>query len=686
MTSQNFNFGQRIRQTITAALIAFTVALPAANAQSNAASSRVSLQASQYGIATPKREKLTHEQIADRLKHSTCHIMFRRGRGMASGTGWVVDVNQRLIVTNHHVVDNKGPADRLEVYFPVKVDDKWQNNYSYYQSVVKPIKATVIATSRHHDLALVQLASLPANAKPLPLAADSPVAGSQLHSIGGKPMGTTTMWIYSYGRVRGVGQRPNAYRNISRMVECQLSVNKGNSGGPIVNDFGEVVAVVEGGEFNPLVKGVTYHVDVQQLKVFLKTGMTLVAPKTVDGLLARAANHMSDKRYQDAVRDYSAAVRMNPNSATVYAKRGMAFYRKGDARTAKGDFDQAIQLDPATADAYYGRGMIHRTKKNYADAIAEYTKAIRYEPSDARYYNARGFAEIMNNDVDASYSDFVEATKLDATQALYFANRGYTARLVGKYADSVDSYKKALQLGNTSYLSYINMGRSQAALKQYKDALRTFVLGNNAYKKRTGKENWQCFYYTGVVFFEQNELQKAYGVLSKALSLSPKNADIHAMRGKVAKKFGDSKKAAADFAAAAKLNPKKYGNLVAQSTGSTANGNTGSTTQVSRTTSSSIANSPVIGTWVVSGTSNGTRVTWVAIFAKDGSYATRIQVTNAQGTKKTDEYGRFTILGSNIVMTSSTGKKTTRRFALQNGKLGLYLTQYKKWLFYNKKP
>lgn len=688
MTHQTRTMTQRIGRALATALLAITLFAPAYGQSNNTDTvATPDVGAVQKLSPTPdsgSRSKLTHEQIAERLKHSTCLIQFSKGKLTGRGTGWVVDPKRRLIVTNHHIVDSNGPADRLDVYFPVKVDGKWVNKLSYYQAVVTPAKATVIATTREHDLALLQLDRLPANAKSLKLAADSPAAGSQLHSLGGMPRGTKTMWIYSYGRVRSVGERPNAYGNNSRMVETQLSVNKGNSGGPIVNDFAEVVAVVEGGEFDPLVKGVTYHVDVRQLKSFLKTAMPLVNPKSANAYLQRGEIHMSDKRYLSAVKDFSAAIRLDPNSSAAFAKRGMAFLQKGDRRTSLEDFNQAIQIDPATAEAYYGRGMVHHLRKQYDDAVKQFTSAIRYEPTSARYYNMRGIAQLRDEDVAGSYQDFIEATKLNPKKPLYHANRGYSARLLGRHSDAVGSYAKAIDLGDKSLLNYVSLGRSLSSLKQYDKALRIFVAGNDAYKKRTGKSSWQCYYHTGETYYEMKEFQKAYGALSTAAQLNPNNADIYALRGLVAKKFGDKTKAKANLEKAAKLDPKKYAKYTQSESNATSATSSTSTSTTQKT--KSVANSPVIGKWKAAGTTDGTSVAWIAIFAKDGSYGTGIVVVNSQGRKQTTELGRFTIEGNTIVMVSKTGKRTSRRFAIRDGKLGMYLPEYKRWLFYTRQP
>jgi hypothetical protein len=96
-------------------------------------------------------------------------------------------------------------------------------------------------------LALIKVASLPSDIKPLVIGDFSKVqVGQDVHAIG-HPFGET--WSYTKGIVSQV--RPNyewksaedGLMHKADVVQTQTPINPGNSGGPLLNDAGEMVGV-----------------------------------------------------------------------------------------------------------------------------------------------------------------------------------------------------------------------------------------------------------------------------------------------------------------------------------------------------------------------------------------------------------------------------------------------------------
>jgi tetratricopeptide (TPR) repeat protein len=117
--------------------------------------------------------------------------------------------------------------------------------------------------------------------------------------------------------------------------------------------------------------------------------------------------------YDQAIADYTQAIRLDPNYAAVYNNRGNAYDDKGDNDRAIADYTQAIRLDPNYASAYYGRGNAYYMKKDYDRAIADYTQAIRLDPNDAKAYYNRGATYYDQKDYDRAIADFEAALKIN---------------------------------------------------------------------------------------------------------------------------------------------------------------------------------------------------------------------------------------------------------------------------------
>jgi S1-C subfamily serine protease len=220
---------------------------------------------------------LTGEQIAGRLLKSACWIVAQETQGkkvlIGHGSGTLIDRDQRLVLTNEHVANERSTAVR--VLFPMRRGGKLVTDNAEYIAEINRgggIKATVLRpTDRRRDLALLQLERLPDDeVVPLRVAARAPQTGQQIHTLGGSPRGNQGQWIYSPGTVRGVFREKWRYEDgIEREAEVIAStvpINPGDSGGGVVNDRCALVGVnnaFKGGNAN------YRHVSVSEVIEFL---------------------------------------------------------------------------------------------------------------------------------------------------------------------------------------------------------------------------------------------------------------------------------------------------------------------------------------------------------------------------------------------------------------------------------
>ena len=91
---------------------------------------------------------------------------------------------------------------------------------------------------------------------------------------------------------------------------------------------------------------------------------------------------------EEKIRCYTEAVRLKPDYADAYYKRGNARYAKGDLDRALTDHTEAIRLKPDFVSAYYNRGIARRAKGDLDGALTDYTEAVRLKSDYYKaYYN-----------------------------------------------------------------------------------------------------------------------------------------------------------------------------------------------------------------------------------------------------------------------------------------------------------
>lgn len=182
-----------------------------------------------------KRIERAFTRIAEGVKPTVVSIRAERIRGAAqqappsphpnipmfsSGSGVIIDP-EGYILTNNHVVSN---TRRLRVRL-------WDESAHW---------AKVVGTDRYTDLALVKIDAK----RPLPAAAlgdSDKVKVGQWSIAVGDPFGITR--TFTVGVVSGIGRSGVGVARYEHFIQTDAAINRGNSGGPLVNIDGEVIGI-----------------------------------------------------------------------------------------------------------------------------------------------------------------------------------------------------------------------------------------------------------------------------------------------------------------------------------------------------------------------------------------------------------------------------------------------------------
>jgi len=445
---------------MTTTQIIRNIALTAAIAISASLVAPVQTCAQSAAKTESPRKVMNSEELYEYALKSTCWVCLPK----SSGTGWVLDKEKRLIVTNHHVVDG---FDEVKVFFPVKKGDNVLTDPNWYVQTVKPIAGRVIDRNKHQDLSIIQLESMPSHIAALPLAANSAKQGQEIMTIGGDTRGSNGLWGWVDGKVRNVvdGMTPTGKL---RQVESNVSTNSGNSGGPVINNRGELVAVHFASSLEA--RNVSYHVDLTELRTFLTVAMPIVGPNDAAGFIARGDRRLTTGRNAAARDDFAAAIKADAKNARAYLGRGMANQNLGDSATAILDLDEAIKLNPEYYMAFYVRGEPYFFKKQFEIAAENYTQAIRINPKSANAYNQRGRSYHEQKKYADAEGDYGRAIELNPTAAYLWQNRGSTREDLGKLDEALEDMQKGIECSPRSAQVYSNLGYMLSRAKRHEDA------------------------------------------------------------------------------------------------------------------------------------------------------------------------------------------------------------------------
>jgi uncharacterized protein (TIGR02145 family) len=172
----------------------------------------------------------------------------------------------------------------------------------------------------------------------------------------------------------------------------------------------------------------------------------------------RGMESFNKEDYNQAISDFTQAIRLNPNYPAIYFNRGIAYHSKKDYDNAIADYTEAIRLAPNIESGYYGRGGAYLLKGDYSKAIEDFQTALRIDPNPNRSlakkiqndlgvaYNNRGREFFQKKDYDKAISDLDQAIRLGMNNAGVYAARGMAYHNNGNYDKAIEDYKTALRI------------------------------------------------------------------------------------------------------------------------------------------------------------------------------------------------------------------------------------------------
>ena len=184
-------------------------------------------------VTDPNKPTLSIPEIVDKVSPATVSIFImgsvegQADMPISSGSGFII-TDDGYIVTNAHVIDSVYENNKLHVTVDIPGHDK-------------NIDATIIGKDIQTDIAVLKLNE--DGPYPVVVLGDSDTiqVGELVVAIG-NPLGTLQGTVTA-GVVSAVDREMNNNGYGMELLQTDASINQGNSGGPLINSFGEVIGV-----------------------------------------------------------------------------------------------------------------------------------------------------------------------------------------------------------------------------------------------------------------------------------------------------------------------------------------------------------------------------------------------------------------------------------------------------------
>ncbi len=257
-------------------------------------------------------------------------------------------------------------------------------------------------------------------------------------------------------------------------------------------------------------------------------------------------------RYEEAIKDYDQAIRINPNNDACYNSRGWTKYLMRNYNEAVEDCSCAIRLNPKSPYAYDSRGHARLSLNQFEAAIADFNSSISYSSAKDDIVPSLSGRAIANKKLgldNQAYEDYEKVQKEKCISADDFFERGNAHQSFGNNDAAIRDYESALKV-NPNYLPAIT------ALRDPKQK----TISRESY--RFSMKSGLCFEFSNSALDKLNNGDATGAIFSinNALRLEPNEADAYYIRAMAEESLDRYEEAIKDYNHVIRINP--YNNVI----------------------------------------------------------------------------------------------------------------------------
>ena len=176
-------------------------------------------------VSAPDQERLTPQEVYQRVNPSVVTVLGYQSTSASVGTG-IVFTSDGYLLTNYHVI--AGSYECL-----VLLTDAYGVDSSY--------SAQLVGYDVDNDLAVLKVDAQGLTAAEFGVS-DELTVGDKVYAIG-NPLGMELRGTFTDGIVSAINRDVDVDGITMTLLQTNAALNSGNSGGPLINEYGQVVGI-----------------------------------------------------------------------------------------------------------------------------------------------------------------------------------------------------------------------------------------------------------------------------------------------------------------------------------------------------------------------------------------------------------------------------------------------------------
>ena len=243
----------------------------------------------------------------------------------------------------------------------------------------------------------------------------------------------------------------------------------------------------------------------------------------------RGRAHVLDKKFNAAVTDARAAVKLEPENIEFRVTLGSALHRAGKLGESALELRSALQLNAEHARTHLLLGLVLRDQFEFRDALSHHLKAARFAPNNPRVHYELAISHRRNGDPYGAQESLATAERLAPKVALYAYMHGELLRETKEWTKAVSAYERALALDPKFPRLYSKLG---VALFYAGFPDRAEVILSKAI--RLNRTDPYPYFNLGMVYERSGKMRLAIGAFTQFIKLAPAvDGDVPVAKRKV---------------------------------------------------------------------------------------------------------------------------------------------------------